>query len=224
MLGLLLAATAAWVRADWRAAPESAPRELSTPRITAEKSIAIYTAAPRRSLARACSISARLSRRHHVRDPAMRIAMVGTRGLPARYGGFETCVEEVGSRLAAAGHDVVVYCRVTEGDVPEAPTTYAGCASCTSRRCATVARDTEPHGAVGRTPLLARPTSRRCSTPRTRRSSRSCGPAHTGRHPRRRARVEAGQVGRAGPPLLPHGRVARGTLVRRAHRRRRRHQ
>lgn len=41
----------------------------------------------------------------------MRIAMIGTRGVPARYGGFETCVEEVGSRLAARGHDVVVYCR-----------------------------------------------------------------------------------------------------------------
>jgi glycosyltransferase involved in cell wall biosynthesis len=45
----------------------------------------------------------------------VRIALVGTRGVPAAYGGFETCVEEVGSRLAAAGHDVVVYCRRTPG-------------------------------------------------------------------------------------------------------------
>ena len=37
--------------------------------------------------------------------------MVGTRGVPARYGGFETCVEEVGARLADRGHDIVVYCR-----------------------------------------------------------------------------------------------------------------
>lgn len=37
--------------------------------------------------------------------------MVGTRGVPARYGGFETAVEEVGTRLAARGHDVVVTCR-----------------------------------------------------------------------------------------------------------------
>ncbi len=43
----------------------------------------------------------------------MRIALVGTRGAPARYGGFETCVEEVGARLASAGHDVTVYCRGT---------------------------------------------------------------------------------------------------------------
>lgn len=41
----------------------------------------------------------------------MKIAMVGTRGVPAHYGGFETCVEEVGTRLAANGHEVVVYCR-----------------------------------------------------------------------------------------------------------------
>jgi len=43
----------------------------------------------------------------------LRIALVGTRGVPARYGGFETAVEEVGRRLAEAGHDVVVYCRTT---------------------------------------------------------------------------------------------------------------
>ncbi|RZU34445.1 DUF1972 domain-containing protein [Blastococcus saxobsidens] len=46
----------------------------------------------------------------------MRIAMVGTRGVPARYGGFETAVEEVGRRLADRGHRVVVYCRTTPGD------------------------------------------------------------------------------------------------------------
>ena len=42
---------------------------------------------------------------------AMSIALVGTRGVPARYGGFETCAEEVGYRLADRGHRVVVYCR-----------------------------------------------------------------------------------------------------------------
>ena len=39
------------------------------------------------------------------------IAMVGTRGVPAKYGGFETAVEEIGRRLADRGHEVVVYCR-----------------------------------------------------------------------------------------------------------------
>ncbi len=37
--------------------------------------------------------------------------MIGTRGVPARYGGFETCVEEVGRRLVDRGHDVLVYSR-----------------------------------------------------------------------------------------------------------------
>jgi glycosyltransferase involved in cell wall biosynthesis len=41
----------------------------------------------------------------------MRIALLGTRGVPARYGGFETAVEEIGQRLVARGHEVVVYCR-----------------------------------------------------------------------------------------------------------------
>jgi glycosyltransferase involved in cell wall biosynthesis len=41
----------------------------------------------------------------------VRIALVGTRGVPAAYSGFETAVEQIGSRLAARGHDVTVYCR-----------------------------------------------------------------------------------------------------------------
>jgi glycosyltransferase involved in cell wall biosynthesis len=41
----------------------------------------------------------------------MRIALVGTRGIPANYGGFETFAEEISTRLAARGHKVTVYCR-----------------------------------------------------------------------------------------------------------------
>ena len=41
----------------------------------------------------------------------MRIALLGTRGIPARYGGFETFAEELSTRLAARGHQVTVYCR-----------------------------------------------------------------------------------------------------------------
>lgn len=36
---------------------------------------------------------------------------MGTRGVPASYGGFETAVEEIGKRLVARGYDVTVYCR-----------------------------------------------------------------------------------------------------------------
>lgn len=41
----------------------------------------------------------------------MKVALLGTRGVPAQYGGFETAVEEIGSRLASRGYDVTVYCR-----------------------------------------------------------------------------------------------------------------
>lgn len=41
----------------------------------------------------------------------MRLAILGTRGIPARYGGFETLAEELSARLSARGHDVTVYGR-----------------------------------------------------------------------------------------------------------------
>jgi glycosyltransferase involved in cell wall biosynthesis len=41
----------------------------------------------------------------------MKLALAGTRGVPAAYSGFETAVEQIGSRLADRGHDVTVYCR-----------------------------------------------------------------------------------------------------------------
>jgi glycosyltransferase involved in cell wall biosynthesis len=54
------------------------------------------------------------------------IAMVGTRGVPARYGGFETAVEEIGRRLADAGHRVVVYCRTVPGAQEPPPAEHLG--------------------------------------------------------------------------------------------------
>lgn len=41
----------------------------------------------------------------------MRIAILGIRGVPARYGGLETCAEEIGARLVERGHEVACYCR-----------------------------------------------------------------------------------------------------------------
>ena len=40
----------------------------------------------------------------------MKISLVGTRGIPARYGGFETFAEEISPRLVQAGFDVAVQC------------------------------------------------------------------------------------------------------------------
>jgi glycosyltransferase involved in cell wall biosynthesis len=41
----------------------------------------------------------------------MKIAILGTRGIPASYSGFETAAEQLAERLTARGHEVVVYCR-----------------------------------------------------------------------------------------------------------------
>ncbi len=41
----------------------------------------------------------------------MKIAIVGTRGIPNRYGGFERFAEQISSRFADLGHEVTVYCR-----------------------------------------------------------------------------------------------------------------
>jgi len=55
----------------------------------------------------------------------LRIAMVGTRGVPAHYGGFETAIEEIGQRLCARGHKVTVYCRDLDGNAAR-ESTYLG--------------------------------------------------------------------------------------------------
>lgn len=44
----------------------------------------------------------------------MKIAIVGTRGIPANYGGFETFAEEISRRLASNGMEVTVYCDASE--------------------------------------------------------------------------------------------------------------
>src|ERR1700758_2970298 len=54
----------------------------------------------------------------------MKIAILGTRGIPASYSGFETAVEQLASRLTERGHEVTVYCRPHVVD--RALTTYKG--------------------------------------------------------------------------------------------------
>lgn len=41
----------------------------------------------------------------------LRIAVIGSRGIPAGYGGFETFAQELTPRLVERGHEVTVYCR-----------------------------------------------------------------------------------------------------------------
>jgi glycosyltransferase involved in cell wall biosynthesis len=46
----------------------------------------------------------------------VKIALLGTRGIPASYGGFETFAEELGWRLVSRGHSVTIYCREKHGE------------------------------------------------------------------------------------------------------------
>ncbi|MDR7483326.1 MAG: DUF1972 domain-containing protein [Armatimonadota bacterium] len=46
----------------------------------------------------------------------MRVAILGSRGIPARWGGAEVVSEELATRLAARGHEVTVYCRARYSD------------------------------------------------------------------------------------------------------------
>ncbi len=56
----------------------------------------------------------------------MKIAIMGTRGVPARYGGFETFAEELSTRLVEQGHSVTVYGRCRFRDVFQKPGNYRG--------------------------------------------------------------------------------------------------
>jgi glycosyltransferase involved in cell wall biosynthesis len=47
---------------------------------------------------------------------SLKIAIVGTRGIPPRYGGFETFAAELSARLVERGHEVTVYCRAGSGE------------------------------------------------------------------------------------------------------------
>lgn len=46
----------------------------------------------------------------------MKLAIMGIRGIPANYGGFETFAEALSERLVQRGHDVTVYCRSHNSD------------------------------------------------------------------------------------------------------------
>jgi glycosyltransferase involved in cell wall biosynthesis len=54
----------------------------------------------------------------------VKIAILGIRGIPANYGGFETFAEQLGRRLVGQGHEITVYGR--SGSVPAGLRTYLG--------------------------------------------------------------------------------------------------
>src|SRR5687767_6289928 len=81
-------------RSRWAPWPDARSKRASPPRNTSPSST--------RSTVR---------QRWQRRRADMRIAMIGQRGVPATFGGIEHHVEELGSRLAARGHEVTVYTR-----------------------------------------------------------------------------------------------------------------
>jgi glycosyltransferase involved in cell wall biosynthesis len=56
----------------------------------------------------------------------LRIALMGTRGIPAAYGGFETFAEELSQRLVNRGHSVTVYGRRSFFKKYSGPDNYKG--------------------------------------------------------------------------------------------------
>lgn len=54
----------------------------------------------------------------------MKIAILGLRGLPSTYSGYEAFVSELGPRLVQRGHEVTVYCRSSL--FPEKPAEWQG--------------------------------------------------------------------------------------------------
>lgn len=54
----------------------------------------------------------------------LRVALLGTRGIPAAYGGFETFAEQLAVRLVQRGHQVTVYSEADQAGLPD--TCYKG--------------------------------------------------------------------------------------------------
>jgi glycosyltransferase involved in cell wall biosynthesis len=83
----------------------------------------------------------------------MKIAMLGTRGIPAAYSGFETAVEHLAAEFSARGHEVVVYCRP---HMVEQKSTHAGARLVHLPTVANKYLDTLVHTAVSTAHLVTR--------------------------------------------------------------------
>jgi len=89
----------------------------------------------------------------------MKIAVLGTRGIPANYGGFETCAEQLSRRWVAAGHEVVVYAHGHRYD--ERPETVNGVEVRYTRSLRRFGLGTPTAGLLGALDLIVRRRSYR---------------------------------------------------------------
>jgi glycosyltransferase involved in cell wall biosynthesis len=87
--------------------------------------------------------------------PSLDVAIAGTRGVPARYGGFETFAAELAPRLAARGHRVTVYAR--SGYASRRRTRYRGAEVVVLPRARAKHLETPGHALVTAVAALARP-------------------------------------------------------------------
>ena len=76
----------------------------------------------------------------------MKVALIGARGIPASYSGFETCAENLGARLVVRGHAVTVYNRAHH--IPYRESVYKGMRLVRVRGIATKHLDTITHTAL----------------------------------------------------------------------------
>jgi glycosyltransferase involved in cell wall biosynthesis len=83
--------------------------------------------------------------------------MSGIRGVPANFGGSETAVEEIGSRMAEHGDEVVVYCRKHKSD--GAPEYFEGMRRVELPSINTFNLDTITHSFLSALHLLVRNTA-----------------------------------------------------------------
>ena len=133
----------------------------------------------------------------------MRIALVGTRGVPAAYSGFETAVENIGSRLAARGHDVTVYCRPHMVERRRGRRLPRHAARLPPHRGRQAPRHAGAHPAQHAAPGHRAPPGRGHLLHRRQQPVRGARPAprRPDRHQRGRPGLAARQVGSVGAPL-----------------------
>jgi glycosyltransferase involved in cell wall biosynthesis len=77
----------------------------------------------------------------------LRITMIGTKGVPATFGGVERHVEELGARLVERGHKVTVHCRRSYSG-SDAPASHRGMRLVTRGSVATKHFDALTHSAL----------------------------------------------------------------------------
>ena len=87
-------------------------------------------------------------------DRGLRIAILGSRGIPHTYSGYEAFIGELGPRLAERGHEVTVYCR--KSLFPERPKTYRGVRLIYRRSIETKTLGTLTHTLVSMCDAMAR--------------------------------------------------------------------